>query len=144
MLHDRGKRVQCEHLQVGGHDPQEPQQLARVSINCLLVPGPPPARLGPPVCPPPQHLPKFVAIMMVICSTEVIGISSGALSTIMVEPTMHSPQPSFPRNASLSFRISDASTALHDRVRGVDAKDPKEPKGAQFCRSVMCALIHTW
>ena len=118
MLHDRGKRVQCEHLQVGGHDPQEPQQLARVSINCLLVPGPPPARLGPPVCPPPQHLPKFVAIMMVICSTEVIGISSGALS--------------------------DASTALHDRVRGVDAKDPKEPKGAQFCRSVMCALIHTW
>lgn len=52
------------------------------------------------------------------CNNEVISLSSGACSTIVRLPTMHSTQPRMPKMLSLSFSMMCASTAL----QGMDGK----------------------
>jgi hypothetical protein len=55
---------------------------------------------------------RFVFIIIVISSTELMARSDGQLRTMTVEPRTHSPHPSFPISSSFSSSITAARPAL--------------------------------
>lgn len=68
-----------------------------------------------------------------ICSTELGVLSWGACRMIIVDPTMHRPQPSTPTRRNFSFSVKWARTALHTTkhiIRNIQRHTQNKPAEA--------------